>query len=310
MKGKNQSMFLWFIVMQSILYGFGNPLTKIAFESITAFWCLLFRFGFAFFLFILFFGKRIAAGIKRVNLMQYLPSSICMAVAYISCNLALENTTATNVGFLMSLPVVFTPFLSVIIMKKKLLFRHIPIQLMVVIGLYLLCSNGSQFRFGKGDMFAVITAIAIAGALVFGEKSLQQMDAVVLSSVQAGITAILSLICALFFEDIQVLSDVRPEAWAVVVYLAVGCTCIAYLLQNAALSHLSSQLVSMLQCTQPILTAVIAFFLLGEVLHPIGIVGAMIILICIVLENGMATLENKEVRGLQTSGQSLPDNES
>ena len=34
-----------YILLQSIVYGFGNPLTKTAYESITPFWCLFFRFS-------------------------------------------------------------------------------------------------------------------------------------------------------------------------------------------------------------------------------------------------------------------------
>ena len=41
-----------------------------------------------------------------------------MASAYISCNLALEGTTATNVGFIMSLSVIFAPLLSIIVLQR------------------------------------------------------------------------------------------------------------------------------------------------------------------------------------------------
>lgn len=33
------------ILLQSVLYGFGNPLSKIGFESITVLWCLGIRFS-------------------------------------------------------------------------------------------------------------------------------------------------------------------------------------------------------------------------------------------------------------------------
>ena len=33
------------ILLQSVLYGFGNPLSKIGFKSITVLWCLGIRFS-------------------------------------------------------------------------------------------------------------------------------------------------------------------------------------------------------------------------------------------------------------------------
>ena len=289
--------YMGFILLQSVIYGFGNPLTKIAFESITPFWSLAVRFTTAFLVFMLFFGKRIIASLKSVEPKVYMPASICMASAYITCNLALNWTSATNVGFLMSLPVIFAPVLALLLYKVKYRLIHIPIQIAVVIGLYLLCFDGERLVFGKGEAAALITALSIAGALVFGEESLKKLDAVAVSAAQAGITALISLPCALIFESTEVLGQVTTPAWLVVLYLAIFCTNIAYMLQNTALKHISAAAVSMLQCTQPILTAIISYYLLGEKLSTLGIIGAVIIIICIITENIITAKE-----------QSLPEN--
>jgi drug/metabolite transporter (DMT)-like permease len=291
MESVNKYKYMGFILLQSVIYGFGNPLTKIAFESITPFWSLSVRFTVAFLVFMLFFDKRIMGSLKSVKPKVYLPASICMAAAYITCNLALNWTSATNVGFLMSLPVIFAPILALLVYKVKYRLIHVPVQIVVVIGLYLLCFDGNSFVFGKGEVTALITAISIAGALVFGEESLKQLDAAAVSAAQAGITALISLPCALIFESTEVLNQVTLPAWTVVLYLAIFCTNIAYMLQNSALKHISAQAVSMLQCTQPILTAIISYFLLGEKLSTQGIIGAAIIIICIIAENIITTKE-------------------
>ncbi len=285
MESAKKYKYMGFILLQSVIYGFGNPLTKIAFESITPFWSLAIRFTTAFLVFMLFFGKRIIESLKSVEPKVYLPASICMAAAYITCNLALNWTSATNVGFLMSLPVIFAPVLALFLYKVKYRLIHIPIQIVVVIGLYLLCFDGEKLVFGKGEVTALITALSIAGALVFGEESLKQLDAVAVSAAQAGITALISLPCALIFESIEVLSRVTLPAWLVVLYLAIFCTNIAYMLQNTALKHISAAAVSMLQCTQPILTAIISYFILREKLSTLGVIGAVIIIMCIIAEN-------------------------
>lgn len=280
-----QIKYASYILLQSVFYGVGNPLTKVAYESITPFWLLTFRFLLALGIFFIFFGKKIASQLKTVKLSQYLPASLCMALAYISCNLALNWTSATNVGFLMSLPVIFAPLLAVVILHQKYNFRYLPLQIIVIGGLYLLCGNGGGFTLNIGDFCALITAISLSGALVFGKKSLESVDAVTISAAQAGVTALLSLICALVFDDFGVVASIAPAAWAVVVYLALACTCIAYVLQNSALVHLSSGTVSMLQCTQPILTAVFSFIILGEILSFQGILGGLIIIGSILAAN-------------------------
>jgi drug/metabolite transporter (DMT)-like permease len=298
MESVNKYKYMGFILLQSVIYGFGNPLTKIAFKSITPFWSLSVRFTIAFIVFMLFFGRSIIGSLKSVEPKVYLPAGICMATAYITCNLALSWTSATNVGFLMSLPVIFAPILALLIYKVKYRLIHIPVQIVVVIGLYLLCFDGEKLVFGKGEITALITAISIAGALVFGEESLKQLDAVAVSAVQAGITALISLPCALIIENTEILVHVTIPAWLVVLYLAIFCTNIAYMLQNSALKYISASTVSMLQCTQPILTAIISYLLLREKLSTLGIIGAAIIILCIIAENIITVKEQTSAKNL------------
>lgn len=281
--------YVSYIMLQSVVYGVGNPLTKVAYESITPFWLLTFRFSIAFLIFFIFFGKRLIAQLRTAKFLQYLPASLCMALAYITCNLALNWTSATNVGFLMSLPVIFTPLLAILVLHMKYDFRYLPMQIILIIGLYLLCSSDGGFTLNKGDILALITAIALSGSLVFGKKSLESLDAVTLSATQAGVTAFMSLICALLFDDFSKVPNIAPAAWGVIIYLALTCTCIAYVLQNSGLVHLSSSTVSMLQCTQPILTAVCSFVILGEIMSMRGILGGIIIIGAILVANLLET---------------------
>lgn len=273
-----------FILMQSLVYGLGNPLTKIAYQSISPFWLLATRFLLASGILILFFGKRVRACLHEVRWTVWLPGSLCCAGAYISCNLALNLTSATNVGFLMSLPVLFTPLLFTMLSRDRYPFRHLPVQLLAVLGLFLLCSNGGVLSFRRGDLLALLCAGFISGMLVFGERAMEQMEVFVVTSLQIMVTTVISLGGALLFDDLSALAAVKPAAWWIVVYLAVMCTIAAYLLQNAAVAHLSASAVSMLQCTQPILTALISFLLLGERLTLIGWVGAVLIIICLCLD--------------------------
>ena len=90
---------------------------------------------------------------------------------------------------------------------------------------------------------------------------------------------------ALIFDDVAVLPQGTVTGWLVVAYLALLCTCLSYVLQNTALTRLSSYTVSLLQCTQPILTAACSYLLLWERLTAVGLTGAAIIVVCVVLEN-------------------------
>ncbi|MFV0362935.1 MAG: DMT family transporter [Suipraeoptans sp.] len=280
----NQKKYAGLILLQSLVYGFGNPLTKVAYESTTPFILLAIRFTLAFFIFMLFFGKRIITHIKEIKFREFFMPSICMALAYISCNVALSLTSATNVGFMMSLSVIIAPILSVPILKRKYNKRQLPIQLLVLIGVFLLHYNGEKININNGDIISLFMAMFLAASLVYGEKSVRKSDPIVVSSMQSGMTAILSIVCVLVFDDFTVVSNVEPSAWMVIIYLAIFCTCLAYFFQNKALVKLKSSTVAMLQCTQPILTAGASFLILGETMGVSAFIGGIIILSCILLQ--------------------------
>jgi drug/metabolite transporter (DMT)-like permease len=151
--------------------------------------------------------------------------------------------------------------------------------------LYLLCSNRGSFSFGWGEALAVVVAICAAGALVWGEKSLQSLSPLTVSFAQITVTTVLSIAGALIFERDTDLSAIQPVAWWVIVYLAILCSCLSYLLQNTALVHIPSSLVSLTHCTEPVFTAAASFFFLGERLSGTGWWGAVLLLACIVYGN-------------------------
>ena len=97
----------------------------------------------------------------------------------------------------------------------------------------------------------------------------------------------MAALCALFLDGGVHLAAATPTIWATIFYLALGCTVAGYLLQNAALGGLSSRTVALLQCTCPVMTAAFSYFLLGERLSTAGLVGAGIILACVVVETKM-----------------------
>lgn len=210
-----------------------------------------------------------------------------MACSYISCGVALALTSATTVGFLISLPVVFTPFIAIFVLKQRYRFANLPIQIAILIGLYLLCCNGGAFIFGWGEVLGIVTSVTAAGAFVFGEKSLKNMDEITVSAVQTWTSFLLSLPFSIIFEGKMDIAAVTPSAWVVVLYLAILCTVVAFRLQNAALSKISSQAVAVILCSEPIFTALVSRIVLGEVMNLMGIAGGLIILICIIAANVM-----------------------
>ena len=94
--------YIFLIILQGLIFGIGNPIVKFAYETITPIWCLSIRFTAATLIFIIPFGKKAIQELRATKMHFWFPTAICMAAAYITSNVGLNLTTATSVGFLMS----------------------------------------------------------------------------------------------------------------------------------------------------------------------------------------------------------------
>ena len=289
-----QSRSKWFpcflILLQSLLYGFGDPISKFAFDVMPVYSLLVLRYSMALVVLLLLFGKRIWKGLKQCSVKDWLLPTLCMSGAYVVNNIALDLTAATSVAFLRSLATVMTPLLALAAYRRTYRWQHIPIQCLVVVGLYLLCGLGGLSGFGLGEVLSLLSALLLAGSLVFGEHALERVEPITLSTLQVAASVLMAAICAPIFNGGLHLELTTPTIWAIITYMAIGCTLAGYLLQNAALTTLSPRTAALLQCACPVLTAVFSRFVLGERLSVAGVIGAVIILICVVAET---LLENE-----------------
>lgn len=283
MKEKSTIFYGVLLLLECLLWGIGNPIMKIGLELVPPLYCLSIRYILAFVLFMLVFGKQVFAKVNKAHLVPYLVISACTAASFISSAFSLIYTTATNSGFLMSTAVVFTPFLSYFILKSKIDKKHVLPIVIVNVGLYLLCNGDGGFSLGIGEIFGLLCAIAGACMLVFSSKYIRDMDPITMSTIQSGFTGLFCLIFALVFEDFPGFAGISLVGWYVIIYLAVGCTCVAYLLQNIALNHLPATYVALTFCSEPIFTAIASYFLLGEILSAKGFIGAALIMLSIII---------------------------
>lgn len=154
--------FVVFVLIEVVIFGSGSAVTKFAYDSITPLWCLAVRFGLATAVFALFFGRRIVARLRSVKVRLWLPQALCMGISYLCCNVALDLTTATNVGFLVALPGGVRASALDGGGALPLPARHHSLSGGVAGGLYLLCSQGGSLAVGPGELLALGSSVALA----------------------------------------------------------------------------------------------------------------------------------------------------
>ena len=271
------------IVLQSLVYGFGDPISKIAFEVTPVYTMMTVRYLIAFAVSFTVFHKRITRTVRTVPVKAWLIPGVCISLHYILNNVALALTDATSVAFLRSLSIVITPAFAFLVYRTSYKWQHIVLQILVLPGMYLLCVRGGLSGAGTGEAVALVAAFMSAGALVFSKRYMDTVDPVSMTALMAGCSAGIALIGSLIFEGGIRLETTTPQAWAIILYLAIACTFLGYLMQNLALTRISDRSVALIQSLCPVMTAVFSFFLLGETLSTAGMAGAGIIVASVAL---------------------------
>ena len=269
------------IVIQSVIYGFGDPISKIAFDVTPVYTMVTVRYMIGFAVCFLLFRKRVIETLKTVPARAWLIPGCCIGLTYIVNNVAISLTEATSTAFLRSLSVLFTPLFAFLFFKKRFRWQHLLIQILVIPGLYLLCARGGLSGFGLGEILALAASALMAGSLVFSKRYIEMVDPASMTVLMAGCSAIMAFAGCLFFEGGFRLENTTPMAWLIIVYLAVLCTFLGFLMQNLALTKIDGRKVSLIQCLCPVMTAVFSFMILGEKLSPAGMIGAIIIIACV-----------------------------
>lgn len=270
------------MVLQSVVYGFGDPISKIAFDVVPAFSMMTVRYTIAFAAACLFFRKRIIETLRTVPPKAWLIPGFCIGMSYVLNNVALSITEATSVAFIRSLSVVITPAFAFLIYRKRYRFSLIVIQILVLPGLYLLCVKGGLSGFGVGEAVTMVAACTTAAALVSSKKYLEMVEPASMTALMAGCSAVIAAVGSMVAEGGIHLEAADTRVWMIILYLALACTLLGYLLQNVALTRISEREVSLLQALCPVMTAIFSFILLGEQLSAAGIAGALIIIACVI----------------------------
>lgn len=233
----------------------------------------------------------------RDAMLTGLPLGTLMLGIFLCETFGVAHTQASNAAFLISLCVVFTPFVEWWLLGRR------PVQAMFVFaGISLLgatlLSGGlnSQFGFGDGLMLtaAVLRAITVCQTSKLTRHS--SAPALALTAVQAGVIGFGSLLLALCQPGGLPPLPQSSAFWQASVYLVLGCTVFAFFAQNWALKHTPPSRVALLTSSEPAFGALFAVLWLGESLSVSGWLGGGLIVLAALWTTGRCGYPSGSIR--------------
>jgi drug/metabolite transporter (DMT)-like permease len=181
----------------------------------------------------------------------------------------LQMTTAVNAVLVITTIPVFTYAIAVALGREKLgPQRAVGIAIALAGVVYLVgTSYQASPKHALGDFLVMLNALSYSGFLVLARPMTQKYDPLSLTTWMFLIGTLVFLPVGLFFGLRGQLAAADSTTMGWMLYIIIGPSVLAYLLNARVLRHVPSSTVAIFTYVQPIFTAVAAYFVLDAPLQ-------------------------------------------
>ncbi len=203
----------------------------------------------------------------------------------------LQTSEAGTTAWIVSMTPVFMAVLGWIILKEKLGWIKIAGILLAFIGVLIVVSKGdirsiSIGKFGTpGDKLILISALNWAVFSALSRRGLKTHPATLMMFYVMSFGWL--FISILFFarQNISEIGKLTINGWFGITFLGVFCSGLAYIAWYDALQALTTAQTGVFLYIEPLITVVVAFFILGEAITSALLIGGAVIILGVWLVN-------------------------
>lgn len=269
------------LILVTIIWGGGFVASDMALESMRPFQIMAVRFLLGTILMGLISIKSLK-GITKSEVMAGGLMGVALFAGFAFQIVGLQYTTPSKNAFLTALNVVIVPFISFLILKKKIGAKGIAGAVMSVAGVALL-SLDHNFSLGLGDGLTLICAVGFAFQIFLTSEFVKKYRATVLNFIQMITAFFLSFISLIAFGETQF--HVTAMGTLSVLYLGVISTTVCYLLQTASQKYVDETKAAIILSLESVFGTMFSILILGEIISPCMVAGSVIILGAVVISN-------------------------
>ena len=212
--------------------------------------------------------------INREVLRKGFIAGLFLAAGYILQTLGLALTGAAVTGFITGLYVVATPVLAAIILRVRITAFTWGCVLLATVGLALLSLKG--WNLGYGEFLVFLCAIAFAAHIIALSKWSNGLDVYAMTIVQLATCALATGLISLI-QGYEVPPD--RNGWYVVLFTAIVCTAVAFVVQTWSQAHMSATKVAVILTMEVVFAALFAVIFGGESLSLRTLFGGVLVFV-------------------------------
>lgn len=204
---------------------------------------------------------------------------VFLAGGYIFQTLGMENTTASNAGFITGLFVVLTPVLGALVLRDRLPRTVWAAAVVAAAGLWLLSGAGTHFN-TRGDGLVLICSFSLAAHILATANAVKVHDVGALLAIQLGVVGLVCLAIGAVAGDLE-----APEGgtvWSALIVTSLIASALGFFVQTFAQQHAPPARTALILAAEPAFAGLFGWLLNDERLSATGWFGAVLIMTAIV----------------------------
>lgn len=276
------------LLSTTLIWGGSFVIMKLGFEDVSPFLFVAIRFSLGSLLFGLIFFRHLRS-IRRSAFWKS-----CVLGALLGAGLTLQTyglqiTTASKSAFITGMMVVFTPIAQLFIERRLPKPGNVIGVVIVSIGLYFLTApSGSAFNLG--DTLTLIGAFLFGIYIVYLDIFTKEEEFLPIAFLQIAFVALIGWLLVPFE---QTYIHLTWNLGRLLFYTAFLSTVVTTYTQTRYQKDTTPTRAGILFTLEPVISAVLAYFVLGEILGMLGIIGGIIIVIGILVSELSDNLAKK-----------------
>lgn len=256
------------LIMTSFFWGGNFVAGKFMIDHGSALTLTMLRWGVALLILIplVWMRERRLLPPKKALLSLMLMGATGVALFNIFIFLSVKWTTAYNAGLLSALNPVAIAVCSYFLLKEKVNARQTAGMLVSLIGVGIVVSGGRlqallELELNLGDLL-MLAAVVVWGLYSVAGRQAMKVCSPYMSTMWAGIFGMLFMLP--FIPAWHAVRSPDAAFWLAAVYVSIGSTVLAMIFWNIGVQKLGGTRSGMFLNLNPLFTALLAFFFLGE----------------------------------------------
>jgi drug/metabolite transporter (DMT)-like permease len=204
---------------------------------------------------------------------------VVLAAGYLFQTTGLLFTTPTNSGMITGLFVVFAPLADRLLFGANLTRQVLLAVFLSLVGMVLLAGGGPEGA-NWGDLLTLLCAAALGLHIALLSRYAASYHAGTLTLAQILAMALLFVVVWPFFDTIAM---PQPAVWVALLVTGLLASAGAFLVQTTVQQHIPAARTAIILTMEPVFAALFGYWLAGDRLVAIQILGALMILSALVI---------------------------